>query len=1381
MNKPRWFIACGMAVVCLWVAPERGFAQEQKPCDQPRFAEDATGVFRRISDSAGKEAADIVVYCDEEHFALDNEGKKVHTSYMVFKVMTQRGAEGWDSLSQEWEPWHEARPALRARVIAGGKSAQWLDQKTINDAPASESEDKVYSDRRIVRAPLPAMEPGVVVEEEVIQRDTSVFFSAGIVEQTVLVRSGPIRESRLVIEAPSALPLKYVTKLLPKIRVERSENNQITKLQFEQDGLEEYGDAEELRPGNVPAYPTVTFATGNSWLEVARAYSAIVDRQLGGNELKALVAGLTKGKTSRQEKTEAIVQYLSREVRYTGVEFDEAAIVPHTPGETLKRKYGDCKDKAALMVAMLRAADIPANVALLNVAGWTDVDEDLPGLGIFDHAIVEVPGNPEYWIDATDEFARLGQLPADDQGRLALIAVGESEKLKRIPETASEDNRMVERREILLAENGPANVIETTEPHGVFESDYRSWYVDEVSKDVRKKLAVYVKDQYLADRLGKVEKGDARDLSKDFTLTLKAEKARRGYTELDNAGTAIRLEGLFRNLPKALREKEESGEKKDDGSEAKPKKERSTDYQLQRAFVSEWDYTIIPPAGFQLKALPETKRVALGPAILELKFATRADGAVEGTIRFDTVKRRFTVAEAKELRNRVVEISNGEALLVRFEPIAVALLNEGKTRESILAWKELIARHPSEAVHHLQYAKTLLAAGLGETARSEARTAVKLEPNSPLAQKTLADILQYDLVGRKFKPGSDYAGAEAAFRAAKKLEPDNASITGNLAILLEYNAEGERYGTGAKLKESVAEYKSLKEEELADIGLKNNLGFTLFYAGQFAEAKEYAEKLNPTPNNLIVAAVAGTNGSAAGIAEAKKRLSNEEDLKSVLASAGDMLMRARRYQEAADLVEAGANGNNASNKIALAGFLRKATKHEEMKFENSPVGLMKEYFVRLGSDRLTREWSTRLASKNAQKVMDRYSADELADQETAGKKMRRGISQSGFPADVMVDILLQAAEMNSEGDDTVGYRVNWPMGRTMKMFVVRENGKYKILDSNVNMNSIGLEILDREKGGDLKGARALLDWARDEQHVEGGDDALAGKAFPRMWTKGKEGGPEEIRKAAAAILCQTKHTARDGIEILEAELAKATNETDKLNISLALLEGYGAAEEMKKSYDVATDLAKAYPDSKRMFLEREFGLRALRDFAEADVLNNEYLQKNIADLQGMRALQYTAEAQEDYERARARVQAVLKSGKGEARDYNQAAWYSLFTGKVGAEDLGNAVKAAQMSQHSANTLHTLGCVYAEQGKTKEAREVLVQAMDQLNLAEPTGEYWYAFGRIAEQFGEKEIAAANYRKVRKPSEARNLPASTYVLAQKRLKLMPADGGKAATSR
>jgi hypothetical protein len=197
---------------------------------------------------------------------------------------------------------------------------------------------------------------------------------------------------------------------------------------------------------------------------------------------------LVAGKISLVEKQAAILDYVDAEVRYTGIEFGEAAIVPHEPSETLALKYGDCKDKATLLVAMLRAAGVPAYVALLNAGSRLDVPADLPGMGLFDHAIVFVPGaqgEADLWIDATDQYARLGQLPINDQGRRALIARPETKALVKTPESTSRDNVLLEMREVRLGENGPATVTEKTLPTGVFESHYRAFYADKPDKDTR--------------------------------------------------------------------------------------------------------------------------------------------------------------------------------------------------------------------------------------------------------------------------------------------------------------------------------------------------------------------------------------------------------------------------------------------------------------------------------------------------------------------------------------------------------------------------------------------------------------------------------------------------------------------------------------------------------------------------------------------------------------------------------------------------------------------------------------------------------------------------------------------------------------------------------
>src|SRR5579859_5864248 len=1338
------------------------------------FSADAAGLYKSSSAIKTPASTDILVLSDEEHYTFDADGRAVHTQYLLYKVLTQKGAQEWDEVSLDWEPWHEEKPGIRARVITSDNVIHALDEKTIADTPAKEDENDTYSDRRVLRAPLPAIAPGSLIEQELTSRENAPFFGAGTVEHFYIGRTVPVQHTRLTVDAPASLPIRYDLQLLPDLKPQRTEASGRVQIIFDSGATDALENADDHLPSDVPAFPHIIFSTGSSWQQVGEEYGKIVDNKIAGADVKGSIDKLIAGKNSREEKAAAILQYLDREVRYTGIEFGDAAIVPHSPADTLKQKYGDCKDKAVLLVAMLRAAEIPAYVALLNAGTREDVSPDLPGMGAFDHAIVYVPGSPDLWIDATDEYARLGLLPTADQGRLALVVRPGSNALQRTPVTSPEDNLLVEKRELYLGENGPARIVETSEPHGSIESEYRSYYVDKEDKDRHEGLTSYVKQEYMAEKLDKFDRSDPADLATQFQLTLEASKVKRGFTDLDSALAAIRLDSLFDRLPGVLQEREKEEDKNAEAS-GKPRKKRTADYQLAEAFVTEWQYKIVPPAGFSPKPLPQDVKLALGPALLTEEFSADKDGAVHAVFRFNTGKRRIPVAEATEMRNRIAELRQGEAIFIYFEPIADALLNEGKLRESFQAYRQPIALHPTEAVHHLRVAKALLSAGMGEAAREEARQAVKLEPTSALAQKTLADILEYDLVGRKFRRGSDYAGAEAAFRAAKKIDPDDKSIPGNLAILLEHNSEGDRYGRGARLKEAIAEYRSLKPEDLAEIGLKDNLAYALIYAGEFDEARKNAESLNPQLVDVIVACETGLHGSQAGIAEANKRTGQEAQLKQVLRGAGEILLRMRNYPAAADLFEAGATGDNASGAMAFASMLRKARRREETHYNDDPSGLATQFFGAMIDLNFTAEKLHGFLSRNALAVTKDNEKDQVDEAVQGGRQLRSIFSRTGLPPDAMMAVVMQMIEPKIDGDDASGYKVTLrlPGSHNTIMYVVKEEGKYRILDTSEKSNSIGLEVLDRVAANNLAGARTLLDWAREEQHLAGGDDPLAGEAFPRFWTKGNEGNADQIRMAAAAILVETKPTAQQGVSILEAVRDSAKSDADKLNISLALLSGYMQLEQHEKLLAVASELAKQYPESKRAFVDRSYALRALGRYPEADQLSQERLKRMPDDIDAMRALAANAIAREDYALVHDLAQKIVIAGKAEAMDLNELAWNALFSGKVGSEDIQNAVKAAQLSTNKTAELHTLGSLYAEVGKIKEAREVLIQSMDILGLDEPDADYWYAFGRIAEQYGERDAATADYARVTKPKKALQIPFSSYRLAQNRLKALSSD--------
>lgn len=1377
MTRVVRYLCCALGLMGVIAAVSSG-ADSGRTWTMPRFSDDAAGLYRAVSSITVPAGDDVVVADDETTYTFDADGKSVVTTYLVYKIVTQDGATGWNEVSQKWAPWNDTRPVIRARVITPDNVVHVLDAKAIMDEPAKEKDEDTYSDRRQVRGPLPAIAPGSVVEEEETWTRSPLLPGTGSLGHKYFGRGYTVQNTRLVVDVPISIPIQYNVILLPGLKPERTEKDGRVRLVFDKGVLEpDDDDDDNYWPFDVPEYREVDFTTESAWQRVADAYGKVVDDQIGRSDLKSLADKLIAGKNSREDRVTAIMQYLGREIRYTGVEFGESAIIPHAPAEVLKNKYGDCKDKATLLTALLRAADIPADVALLNAGPDEDLGRELPGIGQFDHAIVHVPGAPELWIDATDKHARLGELPTMDQGRMALIARSDTTSPVLIPESSAQDNLIREKREFFLAESGPARVVETTEPHGDAESSYRDDYEDGDSKDTKKDLTDYVKNQYLAEKLEKINVPDAGDLTKPFQLGLEISGAKRGFTDLDMAVVAIRLESIFSRIPKELKEKKEEESKDAEASKDKAKKARTADYQLPRAFISEWDYKIAPPPGFRPKPVPADAKIAVGPGTLTEEFKAGADGNVNAVIRFELGKSRLTVEEATKMRNKVAELMDAHPIDIYFEPTALGLLNEGKIRESFDAYKSLIAMHPKEGLHHLQMANALLSAGMGQAARDEGQLAVKLDPTSALAEKTLAKILEYDLVGRKMRPGSDFAGAAEAMRAARKLDPSDHEVAGDLAILLEYNRDGERYGTGADLKAAVAAYKELTAEQLANIGLKNNPAFAMVYAGEFAEARKYAEGLNPQLASVIVATESISNGSKAGIAEARKRSENEDGSKQMMVRAGQILMRLRKYQLAADLYEAGAGGSNASNTIALATMLRKAKPVQEIHHADDPVGIAMRSFSDLLTGKMSQDEVTSILSRNAQ-IVDKETDPEERESALHNRAgLRNQAAKSGLPLDALIDLTLGLIETNAEGDDALGYKVTLrgPGITNLNMFVIKEGGKYRLLDSSQNPNSLALEVLDRVAAGNLAGAERLLSWIREEQHLGGGDDPLAGQVFPRFWTNGKVVNAEQIKLAAAALLAQTAPTAKQGITILEEARDSAKTDADKLNIALALIAGYITVDDFGKLASTSAELAKEYPESKSVFLWQQKGLIGLGKYADADGLAQDWLKRMPNDIEAMRALVASAAAREDYALAHERGLNIVKAGKAETADLNTVAWYALFTGKVSEEDLADISKAAQSAQGDATVLHTLGCVYAELGKTKEAREVLIQAMDILGLDEPDARYWYAFGRIAEQYGERDVAADDYRRAAKPKKAMEIPGSSYRLAQIRLKGLEAGAG------
>jgi Tfp pilus assembly protein PilF len=308
-----------------------------------------------------------------------------------------------------------------------------------------------------------------------------------------------------------------------------------------------------------------------------------------------------------------------------------------------------------------------------------------------------------------------------------------------------------------------------------------------------------------------------------------------------------------------------------------------------------------------------------------------------------------------------------------------------------------------------------------------------------------------------------------------------------------------------------------------------------------------------------------------------------------------------------------------------------------------------------------------------------------------------------------------------------------------------------------------LALLQRGKAAT---ARKWLDWAREKVHINEGDDPLAGQPFPHFWSKGQEGEEAAMRTAALVLLPSKRLGPEQFAGLIQArDRAKTEAERNRLNLVLA----YGYAEQKKWPELAATaeELVKAAPDSLTAynFAARAYG--QLKRFDDWDRLLRPRLQKHPDDLDYMRSAAVLENFRGDARKSRELLKGIIDRGKATASDLNSYAWQTLsLSGPVDQDSLDAAEHANQQSKNgNFAILHTEACLYAEAGKASQARELLLKAMDAAKMEEPDSEVWFAYGKIAEQYGELDAARSMYARVEKPESY--YPGSSYELAQQRL--------------
>ena len=371
-------------------------------------------------------------------FAADGTGSREFEGSV--EIRNQAGVKAFSVLPFEFASSAEhveidyvrVRHADGSIVTTSAADAQELPAEVTREAP-------FYSDLKQEQIPVRSLQPGDLLEYKlrIVRTKPEApghfwgaehFFlpSAGIVIRSEVIELHVPKDGYLQVWSPN---YKSTTTDSATERVYHWQSAQLAPTAGKKkNALLKLDNNPTLGTNDDPPLPHIAWTNFHSWQEVGAWYRSMEGvRTDPDDDIRAKVKELIAGKSTDEEKARAIYGFVGPQIRYIGVAFGIGRYQPHEAGEVLRNQYGDCKDKTTLLIAMLSAANIPADAVLIGAG--VAFNQDLPSPGSFNHAInlTHIDGKP-VWLDSTAEVApyRLLNPVIRDRKALVIPATGDA-------------------------------------------------------------------------------------------------------------------------------------------------------------------------------------------------------------------------------------------------------------------------------------------------------------------------------------------------------------------------------------------------------------------------------------------------------------------------------------------------------------------------------------------------------------------------------------------------------------------------------------------------------------------------------------------------------------------------------------------------------------------------------------------------------------------------------------------------------------------------------------------------------------------------------------------------------------------------------------------
>ena len=334
----------------------------------------------------------------------------------LWRINNTRGARSFSPRTVLYSGISETLCITRARILKkdGREEAAMVSA----DRPVVKRDEAMYFDSRARDLRFARLQSGDLVEIEyyLLPRAEATSWAGYYARIDEFKQPFSARLQRRVLIAPSTMKLYTVARGLSPAQ-EREQGGDMVRI------WEARGTVSSANQ------PYLHISTIGSMEEFGRWYSELLEPGLElGENLQKTAGQIASRNPTTQAKVQAVYESVKRLTKYTGFEFGVHSYQPYPVSTVERRGFGDCKDKAAMLVALLRAVGVQAEFAMVRTRAAGEMAEGAYSVQQFDHAMVYVP-ELNLFLDGTAESA--APLPTNDLGAMAITVDAQGKATRR--------------------------------------------------------------------------------------------------------------------------------------------------------------------------------------------------------------------------------------------------------------------------------------------------------------------------------------------------------------------------------------------------------------------------------------------------------------------------------------------------------------------------------------------------------------------------------------------------------------------------------------------------------------------------------------------------------------------------------------------------------------------------------------------------------------------------------------------------------------------------------------------------------------------------------------------------------------------------------------